>query len=130
MDIETFREYCLSLSHTSEHLPFDEDTLVFKVGSKMFALCSISDFRSVNLKCDPERSVELRERYPGITAGYHMNKKHWNTVLTDGSVEYSLLLELTDHSYSLVFNTLTRAERNSLNGRSLITFSEQGDTNH
>jgi len=114
MDVETYRAYCLSLPHTSEHLPFDERTLVFKVGSKMFAACDMLDFESVNLKCDPARATELREENAGILPGYHMNKKHWNTVLTDGSVSDAKIIELTDHSYALVFKGLSRAERTAL----------------
>jgi len=80
MDIQTFREYCLQKSGVTEHLPFDNRTLVFKVGGKMFALCDLEECDGANLKCDPEWAVELREEHNGITGGYHMNKKHWNTV--------------------------------------------------
>ena len=80
MNLETLRVYCLSKAYTSEHLPFDHKTLVFKVGTKMFALVDIDEARTVNLKCDPERSLLLREEYSEIQPGYHMNKKHWNTV--------------------------------------------------
>ncbi len=102
MDLERFRAYCLAKPGVTEDLPFGPDTLVFRVNGKLFALCDVNTFDGINLKCDPERAVELRERYPGIAPGYHMNKKHWNTVATDGSVPDRLILELTDHSHALV----------------------------
>ncbi|MFN8777388.1 MAG: MmcQ/YjbR family DNA-binding protein [Flavobacteriales bacterium] len=116
MDIVTFREYCLSKPHTSEHLPFDETTLVFKVGTRMFALCDIDRFRSINLKCDPEQAIQLREAYPAIRPGYHMSKVHWNTIELDGSLDDSFILGLVDHSYELVWKSMTKAERTKLNG--------------
>ena len=111
MDIEQFREYCLSLPAVTEECPFGPDTLVFKVKSKMFALCSISEFGRVNLKCDPEKAIELREEYSQITGAYHMNKKHWNTVILDGSLPSSLVRELVQHSYGLVVASLPVAKR-------------------
>jgi predicted DNA-binding protein (MmcQ/YjbR family) len=108
MDITSFRNYCISKAGTSEDTPFDENTLCFRVGVKIFAIIDIDNFESVNLKCDPERAVELRELHPGITPGYHMNKKHWNTVLFDGSVSDKLILELVDHSYELIFSSLPK----------------------
>ncbi len=102
MNTEVFRDYCLTKPAVSEELPFDENTLVFKVMGKMFALTDIELFDSINLKCDPARALELREQYDGIRPGYHMNKKHWNSVSTDGSVPDTLLYELIDHSYDLV----------------------------
>ena len=102
MDVERFRAHCLQKPGVTEDLPFGPDTLVFRVVGKIFALCDVHDFDGINLKCDPERAIELRERYEGITPGYHMNKKHWNTVATDGSVPDKLILELVDHSYALV----------------------------
>ena len=102
MNIEVFRDYCLAKAGVTEELPFDENTLVFKVMGKMFALTDIELFDSINLKCDPARALELREQYDGIRPGYHMNKKHWNSVSTDGSVPDTLLYELIDHSYDLV----------------------------
>ena len=92
----------------TEDTPFDEDTLCFKVGGKIFAIIDISFFQSVNLKCDPEWAMELRERYGGILPGYHMNKKHWNTVSFDGSIPDPFILELVDHSYELVFSSLSK----------------------
>jgi predicted DNA-binding protein (MmcQ/YjbR family) len=114
MDVITFREYCLNKKGVSEHLPFDDRTLVFKVAGKMFALCDIESFEGANLKCDPERSIELRERYAGITGGYHMNKKHWNTVATDSDVPDTLFFQLIDHSYELVKLSLPKKEREKL----------------
>jgi predicted DNA-binding protein (MmcQ/YjbR family) len=114
MNIVFFREYCLSKPGVSEDTPFDENTLCFKVGGKIFAITDIELFESVNLKCDPEQSILLREKYPGIIPGYHMNKKHWNTVLLDGSVGDKLILELTDHSYHLVFDGLSRKTQATL----------------
>lgn len=108
MDIEFYREYCLSLPDTTEDLPFDEDTLVFKVGGKMFALCSLKSFESVNLKCIPEKAIELREQYPDVLPGYHMNKKHWNTVRVNSSVSDKKVLEWTEESYQLVKSGLPK----------------------
>jgi predicted DNA-binding protein (MmcQ/YjbR family) len=98
-----------------EDYPFGDDAAVFKVGGKMFALVSLGPPPgSVSLKCDPDLAVELRGRYPAITAGYHLSKRHWNTVELDGSVPDEELRELIDHSYELVVAGLTRAERNKL----------------
>lgn len=108
MNIERFRSYCLSKPGVSEDFPFDRKTLVFKVYGKMFALCDMLEFEGINLKCDPERAAELREAFAGIRPGYHMNKIHWNTVSTDGSVPDALILELTDHSYALVASKTSR----------------------
>ena len=98
MDIESFREHCIVKKGVTEEFPFDNQTLVFKVMGKVFALADVDLFTSVNLKCDPERAVELRERYDGIQPGYHMNKKHWNTVLMDGTIPDVHTKELIDHS--------------------------------
>ena len=92
----------------TEGLPFGEDTLVFKVGEKLFLLTSISDPTSFNVKCDPERAVELREEHSEVIPGYHMNKKHWNTVHTDGNLTRRQLCEMIDQSYELVFNSLPK----------------------
>lgn len=114
MDIETFRAYCLAKPGTSESLPFGGDTLVFKVGSKMFALTDIENFVSVNLKCDPTKAIAMRDQYQAVTPGYHMNKKHWNTVLINGDVNPKIFKELIDHSYFLVINSLTKREQLSI----------------
>ncbi len=111
MHLEQFRQYCLSLPATEETLPFDEDTLVFKVAGKMFALANMSVFESINLKCDPEQAIELRERYAAVLPGYHMNKQHWNTVLIDGSIPNQLLLQWTKDSYDLVVQSLPKKLR-------------------
>ena len=114
MNVESFREYCLSKKGVTETFPFDEETLVFKVMGKMFALADIDLFKSVNLKCDPEWSVELREKFPAITPGFHMNKKHWNTVEIDGSLSISFIQKLIDHSYDLVVAKLPKAVINEM----------------
>ena len=108
MNIEHFRRLCLEKSGTTEETPFGPDTLVFKVLGKMFALTDLNTFASVNLKCEPERAVLLREEHAGITPGYHMSKVHWNTVTTDGSVKDVLIRELLDHSYELVVASLPK----------------------
>lgn len=112
MDIQGFYDYCLSKKGVTEHFPFDEDTLVFKVGGKMFALSSLSQWEkgepSVNLKCDPERTVALRAEYEAVQPGYHMSKIHWNTIAINGDVPVTLLRELIDHSYELIFKSLTK----------------------
>jgi predicted DNA-binding protein (MmcQ/YjbR family) len=114
MTLAEFREHCIRFPGFSEDLPFDENTLAFRVGGKIFALMDVDLFASVNLKCDPERAIELREQYPGIVPGYHMNKAHWNTVDCDGSVPAGLLLELARHSYDLVRASLPKKVRDTL----------------
>lgn len=115
MNIEEFRNYCLSFPATSEGLPFDENTLVFKVGPKMFALTSLAaDPLRVNLKCDPEEALQLREKYVCVRPGYHMNKKHWNTVIIDASVDDALLRKWITNSYNLVFHSLPKKQQNEI----------------
>lgn len=114
MTITFFREYCLAKPGTTEDTPFDQNTLCLRVGGKIFAILDIDRFESINLKCDPERAADLREQFPGIRPGYHMNKKHWNTVMADGSVPDKLLLDLTDHSYNLVYNSLPAKVKNTI----------------
>ena len=94
MNIEEYRDYCIAKPGVTEGFPFDEKALVFKVMDKMFALTNITLFESVNLKCDPEKAIELREEYEGINTGYHMSKKHWNTVIIDSDVSTELLISL------------------------------------
>lgn len=115
MNIETFREYCLQKKGVTEEFPFDEQTLVFKVMGKMFALSGLERMPSqVNLKCDPERGIALREEYDGfIIPGYHMSKTHWNTLYIE-SLPEKLILELTDHSYDLVVAKLTKKLKTAL----------------
>jgi predicted DNA-binding protein (MmcQ/YjbR family) len=118
MNLETYYEYCLSKKGVTEHFPFDEDTLVFKVGGKMFALSSLSQWEkgqpSVNLKCNPERAEELRAEYDDIQPGFHMSKTHWNTIAVNESVSDALVKELIDHSYELVFKSLTKILQNEI----------------
>lgn len=111
MNIEELREYCISKKGVTECFPFDEVTLVFKVGGKMFALTNLDGDPTVNLKCDPERAVELREQYSSIIPGYHMNKLHWNTVCLDGTLPEKLIVELIDMSYQLVLESLPKAKK-------------------
>jgi predicted DNA-binding protein (MmcQ/YjbR family) len=108
MNIETLQQFCLSLPHTSEELPFGPDTLVYKVKGKMFALTNLDSFSSINLKCDPEEAIELRERYEAVTPGYHMNKKHWNSIAIDNSINDTLLKKWIRNSYDLVAATLPK----------------------
>ncbi|MEO6176500.1 MAG: MmcQ/YjbR family DNA-binding protein [Flavobacterium circumlabens] len=118
MNLETFYEYCLSKKGVTEHFPFDEDTLVFKVGGKMFALSSLSQWEksepSVNLKCNPERAQELRAEYEEIKPGFHMSKVHWNTIALNGNLPAKFVKELIDHSYELVFKSLTKKIQNEI----------------
>ena len=110
MDLAEFREYCLSKPRATEDTPFGPDVLVFKVSGKMFALAAVDEVPpSVNLKCDPDLALDLRDRYPQITPGYHMNKKHWNTVQMDGGVPDTEVRRMIDHSYDLVAKALPRA---------------------
>lgn len=115
MDLSQVCSHCLSLPHAEETLPFGPDVLVYKVGGKVFALTSPDEFPAkVNLKCDPDKALELRDEHSGITGGFHMNKKHWNTVLLDGSVPSNLIRELIDHSYQLVASSLPGKVRKEL----------------
>jgi len=114
MNIEAYRDYCLAKKGVTEDFPFDDKVLVFKVMGKVFALCDVDGFKSVNLKCDPSRAIELREEFHGINPGYHMNKKHWNTVDMNTSVSDDLFSELIDHSYELVVKGLTRKQKDEL----------------
>jgi predicted DNA-binding protein (MmcQ/YjbR family) len=117
MNIEQFREFCLELPATEESFPFDEVTLVFKVGNKMYALMGLDniDNPSANLKCDPAKSIELREEYEGVKPGFHMNKKHWNTVSLDSDVNDDMIYELIKESYNLVLKSLTKKLIQELN---------------
>ncbi len=114
MNIEEFREYCIKKPMVTEEFPFDEVTLVFKVAGKMFSLTGLDGDFSINLKCDPEKAIQLREHHPSVQPGYHMNKKHWNTVMVDGSVSDKLLEEWIDHSYDLVVAGLPKKLREEL----------------
>lgn len=114
MDVESFRNYCLAKNAVTESMPFGPDVLVFKVANKMFALCNVEPYESVNLKCDPEWAVQLREEYEAVEPGYHMNKKHWNTVRVDMDVDDKFLAELIDHSYELIVKSLPKKIREAL----------------
>ena len=115
MDIEAFRTYCLGKNEVTEEFPFGPETLVFKVAGKMFALTGLDrpEF-SVNLKCDPNYAMELRENFMEVQPGYHMNKIHWNTVHFEGSLPEDLLIELIDHSYHLVVDSFSKSKRKEL----------------
>jgi len=116
MHIEEFREYCLSKKYVTESFPFDEVTLVFKVYNKLFALTALNEPKFfINLKCDPDWAEELREDHDGnIVPGYHMNKKHWNTIYSNGSIPEKLLRELIDHSYDMVVKGLPKNLRDKI----------------
>lgn len=114
MDIITFRECCLSLPAVTEGMPFGGDTLVFKIKGKMFCLTGIDEFELINVKCDPAKALLLREEYPAVKPGYHMNKKHWNSVYIDGSISDKLIKEWITDSYHLVVNTLPKKDRQGL----------------
>lgn len=115
MNIETFRDYCLAKKGVEETFPFDEVTLVFKVMGKVFAITGLdNEVFEVNLKCDPEWAIELREEYAEIRPGWHMNKKHWNTVQFEESLSPEFLCQLIDHSYDLVVKKLKKADREFL----------------
>lgn len=117
MNIEEFRDYCLAKKGVEDTFPFDEVTLVFKVMGKIFAITGLDaeEFK-VNLKCDPERAVSLREEFPDdIQPGWHMNKKHWNTVHFENNLNHALLKELVDHSYDLIVAKLPKKVRESMN---------------
>lgn len=112
MDFEALRSYLLSKPESVEDFPFDTVTLVFKVAGKMFALLGINDDPlRINLKCDPHKAELLRQQYPAVLPGYHMNKRHWNTVVLDGSVSEMALKEMIDESYELVVKGLPKSRR-------------------
>lgn len=111
MNIEEFREYCLSKPSVEESFPFDNSTLVFKVMGKMFALTGLDRDFAINLKCDPEKAIELRAKHPAVQPGYHMSKKHWNTVNIDGSIDDDIIYGWTDDSYNLIVASLPKSKR-------------------
>lgn len=111
MNVEEFRDYCLSFADVTESFPFDDKVLVFKVGGKMFALADIEDYEFINLKCDPERALMLREEYDEIRPGYHMNKKLWNSVYINGMLDLEFIQELITHSYNLIVGSLSKREQ-------------------
>lgn len=108
MNIESLREYCLQKNGAEESFPFGEETLVFKVGGKIFLLTGLEDGHQFNVKCDPELAIEFRERFAEVKPGYHMNKRHWNTVQWNGGLTDRQLKEMIDHSYDLIFQSLPK----------------------
>lgn len=114
MDVEVFREFCLLKPHATEDLPFDEVTLCFKVAGKIFAILSLDTGDSVNLKCYPEYALELREKYSAVIPGFHMNKKHWNTIMFNEDVDDAMIFHLVNHSYEKVVSKLPLKIRNTL----------------
>src|SRR3989449_4092170 len=112
MDLESFREYCLTKTGATEGAPFGETVVVFKVSGKMFALAALDEVpATVNLKCDPDLALELRDRYEQVRPGYHMNKKHWNTVEIDSGIPDEEMRKIIDHSYDLVVQSLPKLKR-------------------
>jgi predicted DNA-binding protein (MmcQ/YjbR family) len=114
MTLDDFRTYCLNKPFVTEGFPFDKNTLVFKVSGKMFVLTDVELFDSVNLKADPEQAIEQRERYTGVKPGYHMNKKHWNTVSVNVDVPDNVIYTMVDDSYRLVYKTIPKNIRNEI----------------
>jgi len=115
MNVEAISQYCLSKKGAVEDFPFDEETLVFKVGGKMFALIPLEKIPlQINLKCDPEKAIELREQYEDVMPGWHMSKKYWNTIILEGNVRWGELKDWIDHSYDEVFRGLKNRERDKL----------------
>src|ERR1700719_1926389 len=112
MDVESLREYCLAKPGATEDTPFGEDVLVFKVAGKIFALASLDEVPArANLKCDPDLALELRDRYEQVQPGYHMNKKHWNTVEIESGIPDNEIRKMIDHSYELVVSSLPKSKR-------------------
>ena len=115
MNIEQIREYCLKKKGVTEEFPFDEDTLVFKVAGKIFLLASLESIPlQINLKCEPEKAINLREEYESVQPGYHMNKKHWNSIIIDGTVPSQKLFEWIDDSYNLIVAGLNKSDKEAI----------------
>jgi len=111
MNIEIVREFCIAKKAVTESFPFDEDTLVYKVMGKIFALTSLQEPNTINLKCDPERAIELRAKYESVEPGFHMNKTHWNTITYNQDLADKDILDLISHSYDLVFASLSKKQK-------------------
>jgi predicted DNA-binding protein (MmcQ/YjbR family) len=111
MNIEMYFDYCMALPFVTESFPFDESTLVFKVKNKMFALTDVTTFKSINLKCDPDKAIALREEYSAVLPGYHMSKANWNSVLMDGSINDKLIFNWISDSYNLVLAGLPKKDK-------------------
>lgn len=116
MNIEELRDYCLQKPAVTEGFPFGEETLVFKVAGKLFLLIGLEEANRFNVKCDPELAQELRERHPEVQPGYHMNKKMWNTVYMDGTLNRRQLLDMIDHSYNEVVKGLPKKTQAEIKG--------------
>lgn len=115
MNIEELRLYCIQKPHVTESFPFDEHTLVFKVADKMFALCGLNRLpKAVNVKCNPDKAIQLRELYTAVTAGYHMSKKHWNTIELEADMNVVEIKKWIDHSYDLVIEGLSIKKQKEL----------------
>lgn len=114
MNIEEFRGLCLSFAGVTEEFPFGSDTLVFKVMGKIFALTDVETFEGINLKCDPVKAATLRDLYPEVRPGYHMNKKHWNTIDPEGNLDDEIVREWIRDSYDLVVEGLPRKDQRKL----------------
>lgn len=108
MNIEDFRDFCLKMKGVTEAMPFDDKVLVFKVMNKMFCLTNIEDFSSINVKCEPDKAIELRAQYDAVQPGYHMSKKHWNTIQLDGSIDVKQMKEWVIDSYELIVKGLSK----------------------
>jgi len=108
LNIEEYRNYCINKKGVTESFPFDNNTLVFKVMNKMFALAGVENFEFINLKCDPEKAIELREEFEGVKGAYHMSKKHWNSVYIEEDLSDNLIYQLIDDSYNLIVSSLTK----------------------
>ncbi len=114
MDLESLHNYCLSLKGSEESQPFGPENIVLKVKNKIFGIIALNDPLSINLKCDPEKALELREQFSFVQPGYHMNKKHWNTIILEDIVTDRLVKEWIDHSYKLIVNSLSSKEQKEL----------------
>ena len=114
MNVEDVRQYCIKMSFVTEGFPFDDKTLVFKVANKMFALLNLGVSPSLNLKCDPDEAVKFREHYSAVLPGYHMSKKHWNTILLDETIPDKVIYRWIDNSYDLIVNGLPRKVQKEL----------------
>ena len=114
MNSEQIREYCLNLPAVTEDMPFGDDTLVFRIKNKIFALLNLEGEIRLNLKCDPEKAIALREEFSAIIPGYHMNKAHWNTLIMNGSLKVELIRSLIDHSYELIIESLPKKVKEEL----------------
>ena len=115
MTLDIYYSYCLSKKGATEHFPFDQDTLVFKVGDKIFELSALSQWEKGNLKCEPEKAQELRAEYTDVQPGYHMNKIHWNTIVLNNEISDIFVKKLIDHSYELVFKSLNKKLQRDIN---------------